>query len=58
MAAREVAPYVHGTDKALDPHVKPEQKSKSLYRQPILLLPKGAMFNPWPRNPSQKASSN
>ena len=28
-AAREVAPKVHGTNKAIDPHVKPEHQSKS-----------------------------
>ena len=57
-ASGEVTPKVHGTDKALNPHVKPEHPSKMLYRQPILLLSKGAMFNPWPRNSSPTTAND
>ena len=54
-AAREVAPKLHGNNKALYTQVKPEHQSK---RQPLLLLLKGSMFNPWTRNLSLKASNN
>ena len=39
-AAREVAPKVHGTNKALDPHVKPEHQSKSVVQKGPTPAPK------------------
>ena len=53
-AAREVGSKVHGTDKALDAHVKSEHQSKCVQTAPTP-APKGAIFNPWPRNSSPKA---